>query len=219
MGSLRGSWPIATNRPVTASSRVSPVTVSRSVTPLSLPSPWISATSEFQANRILSLATARSAMILLARSSSRRWMIVTVRANFVRKVASSMAESPPPTTAMSWSRKKNPSQAELAVGRAHREDDRAGAVDGALAVGDGLDLAGQVDGGDVVGDELGAEALGLGAHAVHEVGPHDAVLEAGEVLDLGRVHQRATGGHSALEDEGREVRARGVDGGGVSRRA
>ena len=49
-------------------------------------------------------------MILLARSSSRRWMIVTVRANFVRKVASSMAESPPPTTAMSWSRKKKPSQ-------------------------------------------------------------------------------------------------------------
>ena len=28
----------------------------------------------------------------------------------VRKVASSMAESPPPTTAISWSRKKKPSQ-------------------------------------------------------------------------------------------------------------
>ena len=110
-------------------------------------------------------------------------------------------------------------QAELAVGRAHREDDRAGAVDGALAVGDGLDLAGQVDRGDVVGDELGAEALGLGAHVVHEVGAHDAVREAGEVLDLGRVHQRAAGGHGALEDEGREVRARGVDGGGVARGA
>ena len=128
------------------------------------------------------MAKARSCMILLARSSSRRWMIVTVRANFVRKVASSIAESPPPTTAMSWSRKKNPSQvahhetpwpessllagqAELAVGGAHREDDGVGAVHGALAVGDGLDLAGQVDGGDVVGDELGAEALGLRAHA------------------------------------------------------
>ena len=53
---------------------------------------------------------ARSAMILLARSSSRRWTIVTERANLVRKVASSTAESPPPTTAMSWSRKKKPSQ-------------------------------------------------------------------------------------------------------------
>ncbi len=110
-------------------------------------------------------------------------------------------------------------QAELAVGRAHREDDRAGAVHGALAVGDGLDLAGEVDGCDVVGDELGAEALGLGAHAVHEVGAHDAVLEAGEVLDLGRVHQRATGRDGALEDEGGEVGAGGIDGGGVAGRA
>ncbi len=36
-------------------------------------------------------------------------MTVTERAKRVRKVASSMAESPPPTTATSWSRKKNPS--------------------------------------------------------------------------------------------------------------
>jgi hypothetical protein len=37
-------------------------------------------------------------------------MIVTVSANRVRKVASSMAESPPPTTTMWWLRKKKPSQ-------------------------------------------------------------------------------------------------------------
>ena len=49
-------------------------------------------------------------MILDARSSSRRCTIVTDRANRVRKVASSMAESPPPTTAMSCSLKKKPSQ-------------------------------------------------------------------------------------------------------------
>ena len=36
--------------------------------------------------------------------------MVTVSANLVRKLASSMAESPPPTTAMWWSRKKKPSQ-------------------------------------------------------------------------------------------------------------
>ena len=36
--------------------------------------------------------------------------MVTDLANRVRKVASSMAESPPPTTAMSSSRKKKPSQ-------------------------------------------------------------------------------------------------------------
>jgi len=37
-------------------------------------------------------------------------MIVTCDANFVRNVASSSAESPPPTTAIGLSRKKNPSQ-------------------------------------------------------------------------------------------------------------
>ena len=49
-------------------------------------------------------------MILDARRLSRRCTRVTDRANRVRKVASSRAESPPPMTAMSDSRKKNPSQ-------------------------------------------------------------------------------------------------------------
>ncbi len=45
-----------------------------------------------------------------ARSSSRRWISETVVANLVRKMASSMAESPPPMTAIGFSRKKKPSQ-------------------------------------------------------------------------------------------------------------
>lgn len=53
---------------------------------------------------------ARSAMTFEARSSSRRWTTVTFEAKFVRKVASSIAESPPPTTASSLSLKKKPSQ-------------------------------------------------------------------------------------------------------------
>ena len=65
------------------------------------PSPCTSATSVFQRKEIFSLLTARSIMILLARNTSRRWMIVTDRANRVRNVASSIAVSPPPTTAMS----------------------------------------------------------------------------------------------------------------------
>jgi hypothetical protein len=48
-------------------------------------------------------------------------------------------------------------------------------------------LGGQVDLGDVPGDQLGAEALGLGAHVVHELRALHALGEAGEVLDLGRV--------------------------------
>ena len=70
----------------------------------------MSTTSLSQTKLIFSLANARSCMILLARSSSRRWTTVTDRANLVRKVASSMAVSPPPTTTMSLSRKKKPSQ-------------------------------------------------------------------------------------------------------------
>ena len=49
-------------------------------------------------------------MILEARSSPRRWIRVTFVPKRDRKVASSIAESPPPTTAMCWSRKKKPSQ-------------------------------------------------------------------------------------------------------------
>ncbi len=49
-------------------------------------------------------------MIFDARRVSRRCTTVTLVANFVRKIASSIAESPPPTTAISWPRKKKPSQ-------------------------------------------------------------------------------------------------------------
>ena len=65
---------------------------------------------EFQRNSILGLARARSCMIREARNSSRRWITVTLEAKRVKKMASSMAESPPPATAMCWSRKKKPSQ-------------------------------------------------------------------------------------------------------------
>ena len=81
----------------------------------------------------------------------------------------------------------------------------------ALAVRDDLDRTGEVDLGDVVEQQLGAEALGLLAQVVHQVGTHDPVGEAGEVLDVGGVHQRAAGGDRALEDQrlrGRRARRR-----------
>ena len=53
---------------------------------------------------------ARSSMIFEARKASRRCSSVTLEAKRVRNIASSIAESPPPTTAISLSRKKNPSQ-------------------------------------------------------------------------------------------------------------
>lgn len=105
-------------RPVTASAEVSPVLVLRRVRPESFWSPWISATSLSQANLIFGSAKARSCIALEARRLSRRWTMVTDLAKRERKVASSIAVSPPPTTAMSWSLKKNPSQV------AHQETPR-----------------------------------------------------------------------------------------------
>ena len=49
-------------------------------------------------------------MIFDARNSSRRWTIVTFEANFARKIASSIAESPPPTMIVSLSLKNAASQ-------------------------------------------------------------------------------------------------------------
>ena len=69
--------------------------------PDTLPEPRTSATSLFHRNPILGLASARSCMIFEARSASRRWITVTDLPNLVRNKASSMAESPPPMTAMS----------------------------------------------------------------------------------------------------------------------
>ncbi len=49
-------------------------------------------------------------MIFEARKLSRRWIRVTLLPKRVRNVASSIAESPPPTTTMCFSRKNAPSQ-------------------------------------------------------------------------------------------------------------
>ena len=69
-------------------------------------SPTTRSTAEFHANEIFGLAKALSCMIFDARSLSRRCTSVTCDANFVRKIASSSAESPPPTTAIGLLRKK-----------------------------------------------------------------------------------------------------------------
>ena len=85
------------------------VSVSRSRNPSMRPSPRKSSTTLFHRKAILGFAKARSCMIFDARSSLRRCTRVTLSAKRVRKFASSSAESPPPTTAISWPRKKNPS--------------------------------------------------------------------------------------------------------------
>jgi len=61
-------------------------------------------------NSRFSIARARSIMIFDARKSARRCTTVTCDANFERKIASSIAESPPPTIIVGCSLKKAASQ-------------------------------------------------------------------------------------------------------------
>ena len=61
--------------------------------------------------------------------------------------------------------------------------------------------------------ELGVEALGLAAEAVHHLRPEDALGKAGVVVDVGREHElaaRNVGGivaTAAFDDQRLEVRA------------
>ena len=77
-------------------SEIFPVMVFLRLTPVTTSAPRISSTTVFQMKEIFSFFIARSCMILEARSLSRRWTIETLVANLVRKIASSIALSPPP---------------------------------------------------------------------------------------------------------------------------
>ena len=94
--------------------------------------------------------------------------------------------------------------------RARRDDHGIRGV-GALARRDDLGIGREVDRVDVVGEERRAEALGLVAEVDHELGTHQALREARVVLDLGGLHQLATG-LDALDAQRSQLRARCVDG-------
>ena len=110
-GSVFGWWPIAVKRAFTLSSEVSPVFTFFSRTPVTsfFATSNTSSTTEFQTISIFGCLITRSAMIFDARNWSRRWITYTFEANRVRNSDSSMAVSPPPTTATGTFRKKAPS--------------------------------------------------------------------------------------------------------------
>ena len=233
--SERGSWPIAMNRPVAARSRVSPVTVSRRVSDSRRSVPLIEATSAFQTN--LELGVGERPLLhdlggpQLAASVDQghlrpepgqegglldRGVAAADHGDVLLAEEETVTRRTPGHATTGELRLVG--QAELAVARTRRQDHRPRRV----GVGGGLDdlhLAGEVDLDDVVGDQLGAEPLGLGAHVVHQGRAHDAVAEAGEVLDLGGVHQRAASGHRTLEHQRVQRGPRGVDRGRVARRS
>ena len=107
-----GSWPIATKTPSAARVVRAPVFTFSSTTALTPVSgvPSMSAIALSQTKVIFGLARARSCMIFEARKWSRRCTTVTLVAKRVRKIASSIAVSPPPTITSSLPLKKKPSQ-------------------------------------------------------------------------------------------------------------
>ena len=115
-GLLLGIVPINPNTPnIPSSSSASTVVISPVLTFLTfihcrMSSPPTSSTTESHINAIFGFLNAFSWMDFAARSSFLLWMIVTFLANLVRYIASSTAESPPPTTYTSKSSKKFASQ-------------------------------------------------------------------------------------------------------------
>ena len=68
---------------------------------------------------------------------------------------------------------------------------------------------------DVVHHDLGVEALGVLAHALHQPRAGEAVRVARPVVDLGGGHQLAALFHAG-EQQRLAIGARGVDGGGIA---
>ena len=98
--------------------------------------------------------------------------------------------------------------AELGRG-AGRDDQGVGAV-GVLVGAEGEGALFEVDLDRPLELHLGAEAPGLLAHAVHQLGAEDPFGEAGEVLDVGGDGELAAG-LAAFEHERSEVGPRGIE--------
>ena len=79
-------------------------------------------------------------------------------------------------------------------------------------------VLGQIHAGDVVGHEPRPEALGLVAEALHHLRAHDPLGVARVVLHVGGLLEQAAP-REALEDQGVQVGARGVQRSGVARGA
>ena len=173
-------------------------------------------------------------MIFEARNSSRRLTRVSSLANLETKIASSIAESPPPMTITFLSLKKAPSQtpqvetpqpeSSISPGTPSRRGSAPIARITVLARYSSSPRRtfwtppseSSTRSTSSVTKRV-AEALGLGAELAHHLRAHDPVGIAGVVLDVGRVLQLPAP-LEALEDERLEVGAGGVEGGGVAGR-
>jgi hypothetical protein len=96
-----------------------------------------------------------------------------------------------------------------------RGDDEGASVDGFFAEVEGKGTLGEVDGAEVSEAKLCTEAYGLFLHVLDEVGALNTLGPAGKVFNQ-RGDGELASGLVAFEDEGFEVGAPCVDGGGES---
>src|SRR5215210_2642394 len=185
---------MAAKKPSTARVCSSPVFAFFIRSPSTEVSPRISSTTVSVRKVILGFLWALSSMILDARNCSRRWIRRTSPAYLVRKSASSIAVSPPPTTATLFSLKKKPSQ--VAQPLTPRPMSRCSpSRPSHLAFGP---VAGR-----------------LGLQVVHHVRPRDTILVARVVFDVRGEHELPAR-LKALKDQCVQVRPGRVEGSGVT---
>ena len=151
-------------------------------------------------------------------------MTVTDEAYLVRKMASSMAESPPPTTASFLSseekavarctcRKTTPHVLPFVLEAEHLRrcacgnDDRPGFISFVFVDFNAKRMLTEIHSRGVAADEFSTEFGGLSFHGFHQVRSHDAIGEPGEVFDHGGEGKLAAG-LIALNDERLQVGAR-----------
>src|SRR6202023_537080 len=147
----------------------------------------------------------------------------------VRKLASSMAVSPPPTTAMALPRKKKPSQVAQvetplpSSGRSSGSPSKRAEAPAAMmrvwglvrviASRNGEGACGKIDIRNDTGIEFRAESLRLFAHIFDQLVAQDAVGEAGVIFDHGG-QRELSARLMTVDDQRLQIGTRSVDGGG-----
>ena len=236
---------MATNRPVTGRGAVSPVTTSSTSMWSSLVSPTISVTTRVPPDLDLGVREgpllhdlAGPELVAAHDQGDLRGELGEERGLLDGRVAAAddrdlvVPEEEP--VARGAGRHAVADQPALVLEAEHQrlgaggDDERPGPVGGLRGVGVADPHAEgpgrQVDPGDLLGADVRAEPQGLLPEAHHELGAHDPLGEAGEVLDLGGQHQLAAGlvgggRRLALDHQGGEVGPGRVDGRGEAGRA
>src|SRR6202521_733825 len=207
---------MATKTPATGKFVISFVCVLRSVTFSTPPfaTSEISSTTTGVTSRILSLARARSTMIFDARNSGRRCNTFTRLANLERKFASSIAVSPPPTTAISFPRKKYPSHVAQ-VDTPYPISLRSDSSPIMRAVAPAAMISARVSKTSFPAEILKGlllKSTSVIAPAFDQVGTQNALREAGEIFNHGREGKLAARLETVDHDR-LEVGAPGINGG------